>query len=176
VACPCSAIRFLLHEFDAAAGNRVDVFLRIQDLHDGSIMSTTTKRTGESAIEDLDVIIVGAGFAGLYLLDRLRRLGMTLQVFIAELSLRRDCGLGLSRRQDSHRITTSSPNTSKARRFGFHELIDTEEMFLRMFSNFRRDRIIPLRRRQSRATRPSLPRDQREGYRNALGRERFGGQ
>jgi hypothetical protein len=32
VACPCSAIRFLLHEFDAAAGNRADVFLRIPDL------------------------------------------------------------------------------------------------------------------------------------------------
>ena len=46
-------------------------------------MSTTTKRTGEGAIEELDVIIVGAGFAGLYLLDRLRRLGMTVQVFEA---------------------------------------------------------------------------------------------
>src|SRR5271163_1992529 len=34
-------------------------------------------------------------------------------------------------------------DTSKARRFGFHDLIDTEEMFLRMFSDFRRDRIIP---------------------------------
>src|ERR1700737_2487757 len=34
-------------------------------------------------------------------------------------------------------------DTSKARRFGFHELVDTEEMFLRMFSDFRRDRIIP---------------------------------
>ena len=33
--------------------------------------------------------------------------------------------------------------TSKARRFGFHDLVDTEEMFLRMFSDFRRDRIIP---------------------------------
>ena len=29
-------------------------------------MSTTTKQTGGGAIEDLDVIIVGAGFAGLY--------------------------------------------------------------------------------------------------------------
>jgi cation diffusion facilitator CzcD-associated flavoprotein CzcO len=46
-------------------------------------MSTTTaaKRTGQGAIEDLDVIIVGARFAGLYLLDRLRRLDMTVQVF-----------------------------------------------------------------------------------------------
>jgi cation diffusion facilitator CzcD-associated flavoprotein CzcO len=52
-------------------------------LKDGAIMSTTTKRTGEGAIEELDVIIVGAGFAGLYLLDRLRRLGMTVQVFEA---------------------------------------------------------------------------------------------
>jgi nucleoside-diphosphate-sugar epimerase len=34
-------------------------------------------------------------------------------------------------------------DTSKARRFGFHDLVDTEEMFLRMFSEFRRDRIIP---------------------------------
>src|SRR5271170_5491273 len=46
-------------------------------------MSTTTKRTGEGAIEELDVIIVGAGFAGLYLLDRLRRMGMAVQVFEA---------------------------------------------------------------------------------------------
>jgi cation diffusion facilitator CzcD-associated flavoprotein CzcO len=34
-------------------------------------------------IEDLDVIIVGAGFAGLYLLDRLRSMGMAVQVFEA---------------------------------------------------------------------------------------------
>ena len=34
-------------------------------------------------------------------------------------------------------------DTSKARRFGFHDLVDTEEMFLRMFSDFRRERIIP---------------------------------
>src|SRR5260370_35691248 len=48
-------------------------------------MSTTTaaKLTGQGEIEDLDVIVVGAGFAGLYLLDRLRRLGMTVQVFEA---------------------------------------------------------------------------------------------
>ncbi len=32
----------------------------------------------------------------------------------------------------------------KARRFGFHEMaVDSEEMFLRMFAEFRRDRIIP---------------------------------
>src|ERR1700741_19261 len=34
-------------------------------------------------------------------------------------------------------------DTSKARRFGFHNLVDTEEMFFRMFSDFRRERIIP---------------------------------
>src|ERR1700676_3021731 len=34
-------------------------------------------------------------------------------------------------------------DTSKARRFGFHDLVDTEEMFLRMFTDFRRDQIIP---------------------------------
>jgi cation diffusion facilitator CzcD-associated flavoprotein CzcO len=47
-------------------------------------MSTTeAKRTNNGAIEDLDVIVVGAGFAGLYLLDRLRSMGMTVQVFEA---------------------------------------------------------------------------------------------
>jgi len=47
-------------------------------------MSTTeAKRTNNGAIEDLDVILVGAGFAGLYLLDRLRGMGMNVQVFEA---------------------------------------------------------------------------------------------
>lgn len=32
---------------------------------------------------------------------------------------------------------------SKARRFGFHEYIDTEEMFLNILADFRRNRIIP---------------------------------
>lgn len=32
---------------------------------------------------------------------------------------------------------------SKARRFGFHEYVDTEEMFLNIFRDFRRRRIIP---------------------------------
>ncbi len=32
---------------------------------------------------------------------------------------------------------------SKARRFGFHEFIDTEEMFFRIFGNFRERRVIP---------------------------------
>jgi cation diffusion facilitator CzcD-associated flavoprotein CzcO len=36
-----------------------------------------------STTEDLDVIVVGAGFAGLYLLDRLRSMGMAVQVFEA---------------------------------------------------------------------------------------------
>ncbi len=47
-------------------------------------MSTTaTKRTANAATEELDVIIVGAGFAGFHLLDRLRRMGMSVQVFEA---------------------------------------------------------------------------------------------
>jgi cation diffusion facilitator CzcD-associated flavoprotein CzcO len=47
-------------------------------------MSTTeAKRASNSGIEDLDVIVVGAGFAGLYLLDRLRSMGMAVQVFEA---------------------------------------------------------------------------------------------
>src|SRR6201987_862383 len=47
-------------------------------------MSTTaTKRTVEAEAEELDVIIVGAGFAGFHLLDRLRRMGMSVQVFEA---------------------------------------------------------------------------------------------
>jgi cation diffusion facilitator CzcD-associated flavoprotein CzcO len=45
--------------------------------------TTETKRTSNSGIEDLDVIVVGAGFAGLYLLDRLRGMGMAVQVFEA---------------------------------------------------------------------------------------------
>jgi cation diffusion facilitator CzcD-associated flavoprotein CzcO len=47
-------------------------------------MSTTAKkRTASAEIEELDVIIVGAGFAGFHLLDRLRRMGMSVQVFEA---------------------------------------------------------------------------------------------
>jgi cation diffusion facilitator CzcD-associated flavoprotein CzcO len=47
-------------------------------------MSTTkAKRTNNGKIEDLDVILVGAGFAGLYLLDRLRSMGMAVQVLEA---------------------------------------------------------------------------------------------
>ena len=45
-------------------------------------MSTAeAKRTDNGEIEDLDVILVGAGFAGFYLLDRLRGMGMSVQVF-----------------------------------------------------------------------------------------------
>jgi cation diffusion facilitator CzcD-associated flavoprotein CzcO len=47
-------------------------------------MSTAeAKRTDNGEIEDLDVIIVGAGFAGFYLLDRLRAMSMSVQVFEA---------------------------------------------------------------------------------------------
>ena len=47
-------------------------------------MSTTeAKRTDNTETEELDVIIVGAGFAGFYLLDRLRAMGMSVQVFEA---------------------------------------------------------------------------------------------
>jgi nucleoside-diphosphate-sugar epimerase len=34
-------------------------------------------------------------------------------------------------------------DTSKARRLGFYELVDTEEMFFRMFSGFKEQRLIP---------------------------------
>jgi cation diffusion facilitator CzcD-associated flavoprotein CzcO len=47
-------------------------------------MSTTeAKRLHNAETEELDVIIVGAGFAGLYLLDRLRGMGMSVQLFEA---------------------------------------------------------------------------------------------
>jgi cation diffusion facilitator CzcD-associated flavoprotein CzcO len=44
---------------------------------------TETQRTNGAATKELDVIIVGAGFAGFYLLDRLRGMGMSVQVFEA---------------------------------------------------------------------------------------------
>jgi nucleoside-diphosphate-sugar epimerase len=34
-------------------------------------------------------------------------------------------------------------NTDKARRFGFHDSIDTEEMFLQLFAALRSSRIMP---------------------------------
>jgi pyruvate/2-oxoglutarate dehydrogenase complex dihydrolipoamide dehydrogenase (E3) component len=47
-------------------------------------MSTIeARRTDNAETEELDVVIVGAGFAGLYLLDRLRGMGMSVQVFEA---------------------------------------------------------------------------------------------
>src|SRR6202162_6075911 len=47
-------------------------------------MSTTeVKLTDNAETEKLDVILVGAGFAGFYLLDRLRGMGMSVQVFEA---------------------------------------------------------------------------------------------
>ena len=49
----------------------------------GPMSTTKAKRTNNGTIEDLDVIVVGAGFAGLYLLDRLRSAGMAVQVFEA---------------------------------------------------------------------------------------------
>jgi cation diffusion facilitator CzcD-associated flavoprotein CzcO len=45
--------------------------------------TTAAKRTHNAETENLDVIIVGAGFAGLYLLDRLRGMGLSVQVFEA---------------------------------------------------------------------------------------------
>src|ERR1700678_2713577 len=44
---------------------------------------TETKRLQNGESEGLDVIIVGAGFAGVYLLDRLRSMGMTVLLFEA---------------------------------------------------------------------------------------------
>jgi cation diffusion facilitator CzcD-associated flavoprotein CzcO len=41
------------------------------------------KRTDKAETEELDVVLVGAGFAGLYLLDRLRGIGMSVQVLEA---------------------------------------------------------------------------------------------
>jgi cation diffusion facilitator CzcD-associated flavoprotein CzcO len=47
-------------------------------------MSTIEARRMDNVeTEELDVVIVGAGFAGLYLLDRLRGMGMSVQVFEA---------------------------------------------------------------------------------------------
>jgi cation diffusion facilitator CzcD-associated flavoprotein CzcO len=41
------------------------------------------RRVDTAKTDELDVIIVGAGFAGIYLLDRLRGMGMSVQVFEA---------------------------------------------------------------------------------------------
>jgi cation diffusion facilitator CzcD-associated flavoprotein CzcO len=45
--------------------------------------ATQLVKTTNGKVEELDVLVAGAGFAGLYLLERLRRLGMTVQVFEA---------------------------------------------------------------------------------------------
>ena len=37
------------------------------------------KTTNGKAVEELDVLVVGAGFAGLYQLDRLRKLGYNVK-------------------------------------------------------------------------------------------------
>jgi phytoene dehydrogenase-like protein len=42
-----------------------------------------TKTTNGKAVEELDVLVVGAGFAGLYQLDHLRKLGYKVKVFEA---------------------------------------------------------------------------------------------
>src|SRR5580698_5853165 len=49
----------------------------------GDMSVTEAKPTHNDEIEDLDVILVGAGFAGFYLLDRLRGMGMSVQLFEA---------------------------------------------------------------------------------------------
>src|SRR5437899_3855451 len=41
------------------------------------------KTTNGKAVEELDVLVVGAGFAGLYQLDHLRKLGYNVKVFEA---------------------------------------------------------------------------------------------
>ena len=41
------------------------------------------KTTNGKPVEELDVLVVGAGFAGLYQLDRLRRLGYNVKAFEA---------------------------------------------------------------------------------------------
>jgi cation diffusion facilitator CzcD-associated flavoprotein CzcO len=56
---------------------------RDSSLEEWDAMTTEAKSTDKGDAEDLDVIVVGAGFAGLYLLDRLRGMGMAVQVFEA---------------------------------------------------------------------------------------------
>jgi hypothetical protein len=61
---------------------------------------------------------------------------------IAEIRLRRGRGLRYPDGVFASDCDIVS-DTSKARRFGFDDPVDTEEMSLRMFSDFRRERIIP---------------------------------
>jgi cation diffusion facilitator CzcD-associated flavoprotein CzcO len=53
----------------------------LKELH--HMNTIETKLTDNAETEELDVVIVGAGFAGIYLLDRLRSMGMSVQVFEA---------------------------------------------------------------------------------------------
>ena len=46
-------------------------------------MNATQLAANRKAVEELDVLVVGAGFAGLYQLDHLRRLGYNVKVFEA---------------------------------------------------------------------------------------------
>jgi hypothetical protein len=34
-------------------------------------------------------------------------------------------------------------STTKARQFGFHDVVDSEEMFVRLLTRFRAERIVP---------------------------------
>jgi len=45
------------------------------------IQATAFQATGDGARGDLDAIIVGAGFSGLYMLHRLRKLGLSVRVY-----------------------------------------------------------------------------------------------
>jgi hypothetical protein len=40
-------------------------------------------------------------------------------------------------------MESSAATSSKARCFGFHEYVDTEAMFLNLFDDFRRRKVIP---------------------------------
>ena len=45
--------------------------------------ATQLAKTTNGKVKELDVLVVGAGFAGFYLLDRLRGMGMSVQLFEA---------------------------------------------------------------------------------------------
>jgi cation diffusion facilitator CzcD-associated flavoprotein CzcO len=52
-----------------------------KELHHMSMIEA--RPTDNAETQELDVVIVGAGFAGIYLLDRLRSMGLSVQVFEA---------------------------------------------------------------------------------------------
>jgi cation diffusion facilitator CzcD-associated flavoprotein CzcO len=52
-----------------------------KELHHMSMIEA--RPTDNAETQELDIVIVGAGFAGIYLLDRLRSMGMSVQVFEA---------------------------------------------------------------------------------------------